>query len=101
MLRGFLQFNDGKISSPDQVGDVQVEALAASPLHGSLRPSTGAVPRPLSSWLESRRPAGGREIEVDLVRSSSLVCTVRSMAVVPVATKNRIRACSSFCLERP
>ncbi len=84
MLRGFLQLNDGKMSSTDQVGDVQVEALATSPSHGSLRPSAGRSPRPSSSWLESRRSAGGRTIEVDLVRSSSLERTVRPMAVVPL-----------------
>ncbi len=83
VLRGLLQLNDGKMSSPDQVSDVQVEALAASPSHGNLRLSTGAAPRPSSSWLESRRTAGGREIEVDLVRSSSVKRTVRPMAVVP------------------
>ncbi len=65
VLRGFLQLNDWKMSSPDQVGDVQVEVLAASPSHGSLVPRTGGTPRPSSSWLESRRTAGGREIEVD------------------------------------
>ncbi len=84
VLGGFLQLNDGKMFSPDQVGNVQVEALAASPSHGSLRPSAGRIPRPSPSWLKSRRTAGGREIEVDLVRSASLERTVRPMAVVPL-----------------
>ena len=84
MLRGFLQLNDGKMSSSDEVGDVQVKALTASPSHGSLGPGTGRIPRPSLSWLESRRTACGREIEVDLVRSSSLEGTVRTIAVVPL-----------------
>ncbi len=84
MLRGFLQLNDGKMCSPGQVGDVQVETLTASPSNRGLRPGTEGIPRPTSSWLEPRRTAGGREIEVDLVRSSSLERTVRPMAVVPL-----------------
>ncbi len=84
MLRGFLQLNDGKMSSPDQVGDIQVQALTSSPSHGSLGLGTGRIPRPSSSWLESRCTTVGREIEVDLVRSLGLERTVRPMAVVPL-----------------
>ena len=83
-LSSALQFDERQMPAACQVSHGERELLTASPSHGSARPSTWRAAWPLSSWLESRCTAGGQEIEVDLVRSSSLERTVRPIAVVPL-----------------
>ena len=73
--------------APGQVADGQVDALAALPANGSLRPCTRRTTWPSPSWLDTRRAASRRKIEVDLVGRSDIQAAMRPFFVVQLPTR--------------
>ena len=66
VLRGFFQLNDGKMSSPGQLDDVQVKVFGASPTPGSWGFGVGCSgPRKVDL---SREP----EIELEIIHRKLL-----------------------------
>ena len=74
-----------------QVVDGKIEALAAFPAHGSLRPGTRGTTWPTSPGFDARLEASWTPPpEVNLVGSPDLQPTVSSMPVVPLGEQGQL-----------